>query len=412
MSGQGQKQEYGDLMLILIIVGVLFFAILSEYFFYYYLYFWRGVVISLGYVISVMPPFINEILFFWGPEDMGKIAGRVVDIGITNKNAYFEENILVYEKINIFFNLLFRPYLFITLIYTAIVIANKKNFNKVYLFIENKKNKRRSVTSIDQLLAQESAIWPASQLMVNQHPELIDDLDEGVWAMSKRPEQFVIDFNLLDEEVNEYDEKFYSLNEERTFKIFNLQMGQPWTGFSNISKVERQLFAIMAPKILRNTKESKEINDIIAIMYSTRKKSMKDKFKNMLLNNKNNKRIDDIINKYKNKPEIQKIINNHFYKKTLFAGLLEAARDDGVLATSEFLWLKTKDRDLWYMLNNVGRKSAFPECSAPWSHFMAEKLLERKVANPMISAALIALDDYLHASSYTYQKIYKEDSIE
>ena len=33
MSGQGQKQEYGDLMLILIIVGVIFFAILAEYFF-------------------------------------------------------------------------------------------------------------------------------------------------------------------------------------------------------------------------------------------------------------------------------------------------------------------------------------------------------------------------------------------
>lgn len=412
MSGQGQKQEYGDLMLIMVIVGVLFFAIIAEYFFYYYLYFWRGVCIALGYFIKVMPPFINEILFFWGPEDVNKIAAKVVNLAWENKNSYFEKNILTYEKINIFFNSLFRPYLFIALIYSAIVISNKKNFNKVYLFIENKKNKKHSITSIDQLLEQESAIWPSSQLMVNNHPELIDNLDEGVWAMSKRPEQFAIDFNLLDEDINEYDEKFYRLNEERAFKVFTLQMGKPWTGFSNLNNVEKQLFAIMAPKILRNTKESKEIKDIIAIMYSTRKRSLKEKLKDMLLNNKNNKMIDDIVNKYKDKPQITSIINRHFYKKTLFAGFLEAARDDGVLATSEFLWLKTKDRDLWYMLNNVGRKSSFPECSAPWSHFMAEKLLDRKVANPMISAALIALDSYLEATSYSYQKIYKEEPLE
>lgn len=412
MAGQGQKQEYGDLMLILIIVGVLFFAIIAEYFFYYYLYFWRGICMFLGYTVHMIPPFINEIIFFWGPEDMNKIAKKVVDVTMNNNNAYFEKNIITYDKINIFFNLLLRPYLFILLIYTSIVIINKKNFNKVYLFIENKKNKKLSVTSIDQLLSQESDIWPSSQLMVNHHPERIDNLDEGIWAMSKRPEQFAIDFNLLDEEINEYDEKFYKLNEERAFKIFTLQMGKPWAGFSKLNTVEKQIFAIIAPKILRNTKESKEIKDIIAIMYSTKKRTLKEKFKDIILNNKNNKMIDDIVNKYKDKPEIKNIINRHFYKKTLFAGLLEAARDDGVLATAEFLWLKTKDRELWYMLNNVGRKSSFPECSAPWSHFMAEKLLDRKVANPMIASALIALDQYLYDTSYSYQKIYKEEPME
>lgn len=416
MSGQGQKQEYGDLMLILIIVGVIFFAILAEYFFYYYLYFWRGICITLGYAIKSLPPFINEIFFFWVSSDINKVAERVVDIALTNNNSYFQKNINVYDKVNIFFNSLFRPYLFIMFLYTAFVIVSKKNFNRVYLFRKHPKNKiktvdsKLNVTSIDQLLAQEARIWPSVQLMVNNHPEFIGDLDTGVWAMSKRPETFVKDFNLLDEIVDEYDNKNYKLNEEKTFKIFNAQMGKPWVGFNKLNNHEKQIFAIMAPKMLRKTAESKEIVSAIASSYSTGKKTFKEMIFSYKEKNKVNRLVNTTIEKYKNDEKIKKLINRHFYKKTLFAALLEGARDDGVLATSEFLWLKTKDRELWYMLNNVGRKSAFVECSAPWSHFLAEKLLERKVANPMIANAMIALDQYLYDTSYKYIRIYQPAS--
>ncbi len=415
---QGQKQEYGDMLLVLIIVGVLFFTYLAQYFFYYYLYLWRGICISLGYIISIMPPIVNDIIFFWSSDDINKIAAKVVDLTTTNNNAYFQKNLIVYEKVNIFFNTLFRPYLFILLAYSAFIIFNKKNFNRVYLFRKHKKNAKTTVdptlnvTSIDQLLQQEAKIWPSVQLMVNNHPEFVDDLDSGVWAMSKRPEQFVKDFNLLEETINEYDEKYYSLNEEKTFKVFNSQMGKPFTNIDKLNRVEKELFAIMAPKILRKTDESKHLIAEIAKSYSSAKTSIFDFIKEYKKRKNMSKLIDSTVKKYKDDPKIKVILNRHFYKKTLFAALLEAAREDGVLATSEFLWLKMKDREMWYILNNVGRKSAFVECSAPWSHFIAEKLLERKVANPMITNAMIALDQYLYDTSYSYQRIYKPVEIE
>lgn len=111
-----------------------------------------------------------------------------------------------------------------------------------------------------------------------------------------------------------------------------------------------------------------------------------------------------------NEDKIKKITDKHFYKKTVFAALLEAAREDGVLASCEFLWLKTVDRDMWYILNNVGRKSSHAECAAPWAHFLAEKALERKIANPMVSNAIIALDQYMFDTSYNFEKIYKNES--
>lgn len=416
MSQQGQKQEYGDLMVVLLVVGIICFSILAEYFFYYYLYFWRGVCILLGSIVKYTPSFINEIIYFWTSIDVNNVAERVLDIVYTNNNSYFQNNEHIYDKINIYFNSLFRPYLFMLFLYTGYIIVMKKNFNKVFLSIKHKKNRLKTVdktlniSSIDQLLKQESKIWPSVKLMINNHPEFISSLDEGVWAMAKRPEKYAVEFKLLDEITDEYDNKYTSLNEEKTFKIFNIQMGEPWTGFNKLKSHEIQLLAIVFPKILRKTDESREILDIVASSYSTENKSIFSFFKDKINNYKLNKSLTTTINKYKDKPEIKTLINRHFYKKTLFAALLEQARDDGIIASSEFLWLKLIDRPLWYMLNNVGRKSSFIECAAPWSHFMAEKVLDRKIANPMISNAMIAFDQYLYDTSYQYIKIYNQVS--
>jgi hypothetical protein len=61
------------------------------------------------------------------------------------------------------------------------------------------------------------------------------------------------------------------------------------------------------------------------------------------------------------------------------------------------------------MLNNIGRRASWIECAAPWSHYWSEKLLERKVANPMINEAVKALDDYMEYTSDTYDPINKDD---
>lgn len=406
----GQKQDYGDFLVILSIIGVLFFYVIVRYFFYYYLYFWKGVTIPLFYILQHTPATILDLLFLWAPEGIEKISGNMLDVILKHNNDYFINNPVPYQKINYFVNLLFRPYLVVFFLYTAYVVISKKSFKRRFFPINNKKKPEKSLSAIDLLLIQESKIWPSVQIMINEHPEKIGSLDSGKWAMSKRPEHFVKDHKLADEFVDEYDNKYYLLNEERTFKVFNIQMGKVWNGFSNLTKAERHLFAIMAPKILRDTDTSKSINGRIAESYSTGKKAAfsfaaRKKTKEL------EKFVDDTIKKYMNNDKIKTILNRHFYKKTVFAALLEAAREDGVLASSEFLWLKTVDRDLWYMLNNVGRRAAFAECAAPWSHFLYEKALDRKIANPMISSAIIALDQYLFDTSYNFKKIYQTEEL-
>lgn len=408
MSGQGQKQEYGDFMLILCIILILCFAIFAKYAFYYYLYVWKAVTIPLFFTLQYVPGFILDVIFMWGPSDIEKLSAKAYEVVISHNNQFFVDNPAKYEAVNRLMNILFRPYLIIGFIYSAWVIINKRTFKRRFFPIENKKKPHLSRSAIDVLLDQESAIWPSVQLMINEHPEKEGDLDKGKWAMSKRPEMFVKYYKLVDEFVDEYDNKYYRLNEDRTFKLFNSQMGKIWNGFAGLSKTERHLFAIMAPKVMRNTDESKKLNGLIAASYSTGKKKFS------IFGNKADKdlekSVEKTIQKYMNEEKIKTIINRHFYKKTVFAALLEAAREDGVLASSEFLWLKTVDRDMWYILNNVGRKSSHAECAAPWSHFLAEKALDRKIANPMVSNAIIALDQYMYDTSYNFERIYKNES--
>ena len=73
------------------------------------------------------------------------------------------------------------------------------------------------------------------------------------------------------------------------------------------------------------------------------------------------------------------------------ATMLEIARSDGVLASSEFLWLKPVDRQLWFMLNSVGRQTAVGEIAGGIAHWLAEKKVGRALRTPMIKEAVNSL---------------------
>ena len=75
--------------------------------------------------------------------------------------------------------------------------------------------------------------------------------------------------------------------------------------------------------------------------------------------------------------------------------MLKIARSDGVLATAEFLWVKPVDRELWYMLNSVGRQTAVVEVSGCFAHWLAEVKLGAAIKTPMVKQAVDALQEAL-----------------
>ena len=78
--------------------------------------------------------------------------------------------------------------------------------------------------------------------------------------------------------------------------------------------------------------------------------------------------------------------------------LYECARRKGVLPTSEFIWLRPVDRRLYYLCNNLGRRSVWPEIAGAWAHYQAEALLGRSdpafggLGEPHVEEACDALE--------------------
>lgn len=99
-----------------------------------------------------------------------------------------------------------------------------------------------------------------------------------------------------------------------------------------------------------------------------------------------------VLRKYQDAENVQEILGKHAYLLTVMASLLKHSRDDGVVPSAEFLWLKPIDRRLWYMLNSVGRQTPFAEVGGPFAHWRAEDAMKRRSLVPMIDEAIKALE--------------------
>lgn len=76
----------------------------------------------------------------------------------------------------------------------------------------------------------------------------------------------------------------------------------------------------------------------------------------------------------------------------MLPSLLEFARQDGVLPSAEFLWLKPLDRRLWFLLNCVGRQTPFAEIAGAFAHWKAEKEFGKPLTVPMVEEAVNGLE--------------------
>ncbi len=105
----------------------------------------------------------------------------------------------------------------------------------------------------------------------------------------------------------------------------------------------------------------------------------------------NFKGVDELLKKHYNTKAVQKIVQGHAYVLTVMAAMLKGARDDGVQASADFLWLKPMDRRLWYTLNTVGRQTPFIEVAGIFAHWRAEQEAQKRLVVPMVEEATNAV---------------------
>jgi intracellular multiplication protein IcmP len=266
-------------------------------------------------------------------------------------------------------------YPFVILLVILAVIVYLGNSTRVY----------KHQYTMQDLAKLEQTNWPQISPVVGL--DLIKtDIDKGPWAMAMSPMQFCKRLGLLQEMRMERREGMsrrdwnkieVALKRGEANKIFALQLGALWKGVEQLPPYVQALFAAFAARI---NADSKAAADLLMQLSASNGKKF------------NMAEMRALLKKHYNTKLVQEIIQRHAYVLTVMASMLEKARDDGVQASADFLWLKPMDRRLWYTLNTVGRQTPFVEVAGIFAHWIAEKEASAKILVPMVEEATNALE--------------------
>lgn len=242
----------------------------------------------------------------------------------------------------------------------------------------------KRIYSMKDLAQLEQVNWP--QIIPVTRLELLkESIDKGPWAMAMTPMQFCKRHQLLQEyrrtgealTLKDRNRIEVSLKRGLANKIFAIQLGNLWQGTDKLPPYARALFAVFAARINADSAAAAKLLSDISFSSSGKL---------------NFSGADALLKKHEQTKLVQKVVQSHAYVLTVMAAMLEAARDDGVQASADFLWLKPVDRRLWYMLNTVGRQTPFVEVAGPFAHWMAEKEGVKRLLVPMVEEATNALE--------------------
>ncbi len=258
----------------------------------------------------------------------------------------------------------------------------------------------RRTYSMKDLVKLEKDNWP--QISTVADLDLLKtDIDTGPWAMAMQPMQYCKKYRLLDEVKpqrregmtrKEWDKIDVVLRRGDANRLFALQLGPLWGGSKYLPPYARGLFAVFAARINADTKEAAKLIAQFAASASTGSKKI------------DMRGVDDLLKKHENTKLVKQITNRHAYVLTVMASMLEGAREDGVQASADFLWLKPIDRRLWYILNAVGRQTPFVEVAGIFAHWLAEKEAHKRLFVPVVDEATKALESALK------EVVYKPDA--
>ena len=108
-----------------------------------------------------------------------------------------------------------------------------------------------------------------------------------------------------------------------------------------------------------------------------------------------------VLNKYIGHSAVHAILKRHAFNRTVIFALFMQARRLGVLQPAEMRWLRFFDRELWYVMETIGRQAGFAEGAAVLSHYLYESKSGAALAEPQVDKAIAGLDLALISLKFT-----------
>lgn len=450
-SIEGKRAESIEMMILAFVV----FLGLVTLAYYYYEYAWYYVMRYLYLGLSYLPAVVNDYLFFW-VDGTGKFIPLIADDLAYYANSfseyYIESDIGAKKKsqMDLMAAKMLAPYLVIPTFYMIY-----KEFSKPQGAIK-KPSERSKDSALYRYAKSQADIWPHIKPIVNIMGDMAEkqkSLDAEWYALSEIPYAWMQKKGILREIKTKKRRKLitvrerseFTLDRDKAFKALRANLGSLWKGLDDLDFNHRCVLAVIVPHIFGKVAMSRLINRKIAT-YHESKKSKADKAKEGALRAEIEKEVNNILEAHASAFEtpyfeegdfedpfdpiassfeeldsekdmfgkgaelVKDTLLTHAYIKTVFFGLIERSWTYGVLASSELLWVKKVDRDLWYVISQQGRTSAFVEVCGAWSHYLAEDSYGFRTLMPQLSAGIDAFDFDLWSTHENYAALGTWDS--
>jgi intracellular multiplication protein IcmP len=262
------------------------------------------------------------------------------------------------------------------------------------IFLKNPLARYKKKYTLQSLAQQEQNNWPQIKSVI-RFDLVEEDLDVGPWAMAMTPMQFAKKNKLITITLAPQESLFaktksaefaVTLDETRAGRVFAAQLGRPWRGPDAMPTHRRAIFAVLIARGCRDSDKSKALVAQLAASAASNKLDVSG--------------VDALIKKHFNNRKVQELCAIHAYELTLMISLMQFARQDGVVASADFLWTKPIDRRLWLTLNNVGRQTPGAEVGGLYNHWYHECELKLPMSMPVVEGAITALDIALKEVMY------------
>jgi len=175
------------------------------------------------------------------------------------------------------------------------------------------------------------------------------------------------------------------LDRDAAVAAFAEQLGKPWHGVAR-AELPVQTFLILAGMHLTRNKAAMSSREAVSIAWAADGDGT-EKMKEIVAEGLKNEKLVAAIDK---------VCAKHAFAHTAVIALLDLARrKGGVFPAADFVWIRKVDRNLWYTVNNVGRRRFHIEGAGPICHFFAERVVGNQLPDPQVDEAVNGIEDYL-----------------
>ena len=270
--------------------------------------------------------------------------------------------------------------------------------------------------NMESLLRNNAESFPCLRPVVGRGKYLLspESYDSGPWKIARTPAQFALENELL---LNEQGKPFSPeqalknglpstelsawgnarLDEKKALAVLTEQLGKPFEGYEGLSPCRRTLAVAFLAYANGDKKGCVSMLDMVSSSYNEIDGNVDCP---VLTDTAFEKRLKKAWARHKDVLSEKNMASHAAYELPWFMALLYRARQKGVLASSQFLWLRPMDRPLWYALNQCGGRAAWAEGFAAWAHYTAEEQEGKALTEPHVAPAVASLKEALSAQGW------------